>query len=53
MCRNRIGAPFNKLELEENLNITMEAKCGVNITTTDRVTIQYIVEKSEADSSSD
>ena len=40
-------------ELEENLNITMEAKCGVNITTTDRVTIQYIVEKSEADSSSD
>ena len=39
-------------ELEENLTITMEAKCGVNITTTDRVTIHYIVEKSDADSSS-
>ena len=39
-------------ELEENLTITMEAKCGINITTTDRVTIHYIVEKSEADSSS-
>ena len=38
-------------ELEENLVIMMEANCGENVTTTDKVTIQYIVEKSEENSS--
>ncbi len=38
-------------ELEENLVIMMEANCGENVTTTDKVTIQYIVEKSDENSS--
>ena len=38
-------------ELEEDLVIMMEANCGENVTTTDKVTIQYIVEKSDENSS--
>ena len=33
-------------ELEENLTISMEANCGINIYTTDRVVVTYVVEKS-------
>jgi len=45
---NENGSFFMEFtELEENLTITMEAKCGQNLTTKDTVTIQYIVEKSE------
>ena len=33
-------------ELEENLTISMEANCGINIYTTDRVAVTYVVEKS-------
>ena len=40
-------------ELEENLVIMMEANCGEYVTTTDKVTIQYIVEKSDENSSED
>ena len=48
MAINENGSFFMELtELEENLVITMEAKCGLNVTTKDTVTIQYIVEKSE------
>ncbi len=38
-------------ELEEDLVIMMEANCGENVTSTDKVTIQYIVEKSDENSS--
>tara|TARA_B000000565_G_scaffold150418_1_gene113773 strand:+ start:412 stop:1131 length:720 start_codon:yes stop_codon:yes gene_type:complete len=36
-------------ELNENLTITMEANCGENIFSKDKVTINYIVEKQQND----
>ena len=36
-------------ELNENLTISMEANCGENIFSTDKVTINYIVEKQQND----
>ena len=36
-------------ELNENLTITMEANCGENIFSTDKTTINYIVEKQQND----
>ena len=36
-------------EITENLTITMDAKCGINILTEDRVTVNYIVQSSESD----
>ena len=39
-------------ELEENLVIMMEANCGENIISTDKVTINYIVEKQNDDENS-
>ena len=34
-------------DLTENLTVTMEASCGVNIKTTAQVTVVYSVQKSE------
>ena len=36
-------------EINENLTITMDAECGINILTEDRVTVNYIVQSSESD----
>ena len=51
---SRLNVPVNEngyffiqfSELEENLTISMEANCGINIYTTDRVVVTYVVEKS-------